>query len=276
MGFGVSVVQRLCKTSVKKNLYYEIKDKVIEEAFNGVRSVKKTEKVRVYGTDSNREVRARLIEILYDRVALHKDKFIAPILHHELESMEVKKSGKVEHAQNAHDDQVFSYLMALRVWYDGIDIAERYGIQKNTIKTDEDVDIEALSIEEADGGLQKVDVESMAADSVINPELEEQLDYIRQASTYRLGRQFENDQYESDQECLRQLLSTDKNARKAYAKQNHLDFDEPSIGGILNGSSGGFVELPDSIFGNTELMDDDNQYHDNIVGNLSDQWRGLL
>ena len=46
---------------------------------------------------------------------MHKDKFIAPILHHEMESMEVKKNGKVEHSQNSHDDQVFSYLMALVV-----------------------------------------------------------------------------------------------------------------------------------------------------------------
>ena len=68
-GFGVSVIQRLCKTSVKKNLYWEVKDKVIEEAFNGVRTVKKAQKVRVYGLDSTKDVRARLIEILYDRVA---------------------------------------------------------------------------------------------------------------------------------------------------------------------------------------------------------------
>ena len=30
IGFGISVIQRLCKTSVKKNLYWEVKDKVIE------------------------------------------------------------------------------------------------------------------------------------------------------------------------------------------------------------------------------------------------------
>ena len=32
-GFGIAVVQRLCKTSVKKNLYWELKEKVIEEEF---------------------------------------------------------------------------------------------------------------------------------------------------------------------------------------------------------------------------------------------------
>jgi hypothetical protein len=82
-----------------------------------------------------------------------------------MESMEVKKSGKVEHSQNSHDDQVFSYLMALRVWYDGIDIAERYGIKKNTIKTDEEVDIEELSVDSNQfGGMSSVDVDQMVSE----------------------------------------------------------------------------------------------------------------
>ena len=146
MGFGLAVIQRLCKTSIKKNLYWEVKDRVFEESFNGIRSVKKTQKVRVYGLDSTREVRARLIEILYDRVAYHKDKFVAPILHHEMQSMEVKKTGKVEHSQNSHDDQVFSYLMALYVWYDGKNLAENFHIMKNTLKTDQDQDIDELDM----------------------------------------------------------------------------------------------------------------------------------
>ena len=86
----------------------------------------------MYGTDSTKDVRARLIEILYDRVAYHKDKFIAPILLKEMEAMEVKKNGKVEHSDNSHDDQVFSYLMALYVWYEGKNLAENFHIIKNT------------------------------------------------------------------------------------------------------------------------------------------------
>ena len=60
-GIGVSVLQRLCKTSIKKNIYYEIKDKVIEESFNGVRANRRTARVKVYGTDSTKDVRARKI-----------------------------------------------------------------------------------------------------------------------------------------------------------------------------------------------------------------------
>ena len=131
----------MCKTSVKKNLYWTIKDKVIEEQFDGLKSIKRQAKVKVYGTDSNKEVRARLIEILYERVRYHKDKFVAPILLKEMQAMEVKKNGKVEHSANSHDDQVFCYLHALYVWYDGQNLAERYHIIKNVLKTDEDEEV---------------------------------------------------------------------------------------------------------------------------------------
>lgn len=271
------MLQRLCKTSVKKNLYYEIKDKVIEEAFDGFRSVKKTAKVKVYGTDSNKEVRARLIEILYDRVTYHKDKFIAPILHHEMESMEVKKNGKVEHSQNSHDDQVFSYLMAMRVWYDGIDIAERYGIRKNTIKTDEDIDIEQLSVEANQfGGMSPVDVDQMVSEmnGEDTSEVEDQLEYIKKASSYTLNKDFYEAKSKRDEECLQQLLSTNPEARRIYAERYHLDLNDATAGGLVNN---GFVDLPSELFGDTEVMDDyDNINDDNVVGNLAGHWRTLL
>jgi hypothetical protein len=106
-GFGIAVVQRLCKTSVKKNLYWELKEKVVEEEFAGAFHNKHKRLLKVYGLDSTKAVRARLIEILMERVRYHKDKFIAPILHTEMQSMEVKKTGKVEHSDNSHDDNVF-------------------------------------------------------------------------------------------------------------------------------------------------------------------------
>ncbi len=235
-------------------------------------------KVKVYGTDSSKEVRARLIEILYDRVQYHKDKFIAPILHQEMEAMEVKKNGKVEHSDKTHDDQVFSYLMALRVWYDGIDLMERYGLRKNIIKTDEDIDIEALSVDDY-AGLESFDIEtaSKVDNEVEQNELQEQLDYIKQASSGMLGVEFRRAQFDKDLECLQQLLSVDPVARKAYIKQNNIDTSEPSMGGILNGT-GGYMTMPDSIYGgmDDDYSEEDNLYSDNLAGNLADQWRGLL
>lgn len=267
MGFGISVIQRLCKTSVKKNLYWEVKDKVIEESFNGIRSVKKSQKVRVYGTDSNREVRARLIEILYDRVALHKDKFVAPILHQEMQSMEVKKNGKVEHSSNSHDDQVFSYLMALYVWYDGKNLAENFHIIKNTIKTDQDEDIEELEIEDSIESVAKVDLES----TIYDPESDivKTLEMVEKHAKLITSADLKSRQYLQMIEQKDILLATNKDAREAYCKQTGLD---PQMFNNIQGTL--YYTLPDSLF-----MENDNVFDPEVddsysvlQGNLADLW----
>lgn len=277
-GFGVSVVQRLCKTSIKKNLYYEIKDKVIEENFDGFKPRKRSQKVKVYGTDSTREVRARLIEILFERVALHKDKFIAPILLQELKGMETKKNGKVEHSDKTHDDQVFSYLMALRVWYDGNNLMERYGIQKNTIKTDENIDIEALTIEDEVEATGKVDIDAaISGDDMVQDIIKSQMEWLSKTSTVRFT--VDNIAYQQmkEQESI-DRLALDPVAKRAYAEKYHIDIDEASIGVFTDGSN--FSSLPDELFdsevdyvtigGNPHMEE-----QDHIVGNYADVWRRL-
>ena len=193
MGFGAAVIQRLCKTSAKKNLYWEIKDRVIEEAFNGVRVDKVTKKVRVYGVDSTKAVRARLIEILMERVRYHKDKFICPILHSEMSAMEVKKNGKVEHSDKTHDDQVFSYLMALYVWYDGKNLIENFGIRKTTIKTDEDVELEEDIFEDAIEKKEKLSIDNSIDDS--RDEILETLEWVEKSVGIKSSLDMKNEQY---------------------------------------------------------------------------------
>ena len=269
-GFGVSVIQRLCKTSVKKNLYWEIKDKVVEEAFNGIRSVKRSQKVREFGLNSTKEIRARLIEILYDRVALHKDKFVAPILHSEMQSMEVKKNGKVEHSQNSHDDQVFSYLMALYVWYDGKNLAENFHIVKNTIKTDQDEDFESLEIDDSIEATEKVDVDSDIYDE--ESDIGRTLAFVEKNMRFITTTDLRGTQYSTDMEKRDMLLATNKDAREAYCKETGLD---PSM--FAGNGSTVYVELPDALFTDDEVMFDDNddyygQRHQVLQGNLADWW----
>ena len=60
----------------------------------------------------------------------------------ELKGLEVKKNGKIDHSVNTHDDQIFSMLMALSVWYYGKNLTETWGIKKASIKTDESLDEE--------------------------------------------------------------------------------------------------------------------------------------
>ncbi len=146
-GYGASVIAKLLETDLKPNLYFEIKDRIIEEKNDGIRVVKKKQKTKVYGLDSSKDKRDLLIEILRERVQYHKDKFVSPNIHDEMQHMETKRNGKVEHSSTSHDDQVFSYLMALYVWYDGKNLMENFGIRKSTIKTDSDEDLEELEIE---------------------------------------------------------------------------------------------------------------------------------
>ena len=139
-GYGSSVIAKLIKSGLKKNLYYEIKDVTVEERQDGVHAYKQKIRTKVYGLNSTRDVRKQLIDLLVERVENHKDKFLSPIIYNELLGMEVKRNGKVEHSDSTHDDQVFSMLMALWVWYEGTNLGERYGIKKTSIKTDDEVD----------------------------------------------------------------------------------------------------------------------------------------
>ena len=139
-GYGSAVIANLIKAGLKKNLYYEIKDVVVEERQDGIHSWKNKIRTKVFGLNSTKSVRKELIDLLIERVERHKDKFVSPIIYNELLGMQVKKNGKVEHSDTTHDDQVFSMLMALWVWYNGTNLAERYGIKKSSIRTDDEID----------------------------------------------------------------------------------------------------------------------------------------
>lgn len=125
---------------LQRNLYYEIKDVVVEERQDGVHAYKQKIRTKVYGLTSTKAIRQLLIDILLERVENHKDKIISPIIYNELLGMEVKRNGKVEHSASTHDDQVFSMLMALYMWYEGTNMAERFGLKKTVIKTDDEID----------------------------------------------------------------------------------------------------------------------------------------
>lgn len=266
-GFGISVIQRLVKTQAKKNLYFEIKDKIFEERPDATGRVQKiSSKVRVYGTDSTKSVRARLIEILYDRVNYHKDKFISLKIHDELQTMEVKKNGKVEHAQGCHDDQVFSYLMALYVWYDGINLMENFGIKKNTIKTDQDVDIEPENAYEI--GTEKIDLDHTITDDQVSddPEVDKQLEYIKDAERYKLGYMYNEELYLQEQDLHEYNLATNKLYRQAYQRKYNIDASEDQ-----SLDSTPFVRLPSSIFDmDSDDEDEARKMHKELHGNLYD------
>lgn len=268
-GFGKPIIDRLRKSSAKQNLYYEIKEQVLEDAFDGYRVNRRKQLVKVYGTDSGKEVRNRMIDILFDRVSYHKDKFIAPILHDEMATMVMKPNGKIEHNSDSHDDQVFSYLHALRPLYDNAAfLCREFGIRKFSIKTDEDVEVVDGDIDAANGGYEFVDIDNSDLESE-DSEYAKAKEFINEASKYKLASEFEKEKQSVD-ENIDSLLLSNKLLKKAYSKKYNVKDDETRV----------TVKLPDNIF----LQDDTNgmyldeeegMYGSVYQGNLSDKFRWL-
>lgn len=248
-GFGSSVISYLLQTSVKRNLYFEIKDRVLEERNDGIHTVRHKQKTKVYGLDSTKNTRDLLMEILKERMTYHKDKFISPIIYHELETLEIKRSGKIEHCQDGHDDQVFSYLLALYIWYEGKNLVENWGLQKTTIKCEDNVDEPIYTISNQER------IEDINIDETQNSIVEEQMEYINSDKTISY-KEWETQQHEKDNELLEQLLKNNKLARMAYA--NKYNCDESTIN-----SGQGMYTIPASIFINYNAQE--MEYNPNVI-----------
>ena len=230
-GFGSSVLAQLVKTKIKRNLYYEIKDRVFEERSNmGMSIQRNTRKVKVYGFDETPKSRDLLMDILRQRMDHHKGKFISPIIYSELCTLEVKKNGRIEHASNAHDDQIFSYLLALYIWYEGKDLMERYGLQKGTLSSDDDITIEA-GIEEQ---LEDISADMSVDTSEIATETKAFFDSNKSISYD----QWRESQQKADL-AADEMLRNNPRTREAWYIYNHLNPEDVGSG---------VVTLPNSIF----------------------------
>ena len=228
-GFGASVLAHLIKTKIKRNLYYEIKDRVLEEKTNGLTIQKVTKKVKVYGFDETKQSRELLMGILRDRMENHKAKFISPIIYNELCTLEVKKNGRIEHSANGHDDQIFSYLLALYIWYEGKDLMERYGLQKSTVMTDKDATVE-FGIEENTVNMS----DSMSIDEEITDEIN---NYFKQNKSMSYS-QWRDSQFIENQKADQELRNNPR-TRKAWYQYNHLED---------NGEDSVLYTIPNEVF----------------------------
>lgn len=229
-GFGSSVIAQLLKTKIKRNLYYEIKDRVLEERTQGVHIQKMTRKVKVYGYDETKANRDLLMEILRDRMTNHKAKFISPIIYDELCTLEVKKNGRIEHSANAHDDQIFSYLLALYIWYEGKDLMERFGLQKGTITTDDDDTVELGVGEEYTDIARDMQVDT---NDIVN----EQKEFFKSAKSVSYNEWLDKQRQESEQ--ADDMLRNNPRTRKAWYEHNHL---------VDDGQGAGMYTIPNQVF----------------------------
>lgn len=231
---GAAVLGRLKNTKIKHNLYFEIKDRVLEERSDGIHTYRNKQKVKIYGLDNTKTVRDLLMDILRERMEYHKDKFISPIIYHELETLEVKKNGRIDHADTGHDDTVFGYLMALYVWYYGKDLMSTWGVKKNPIRSDEDYE-ESLLEQDSHS---TIDILSDYTETGMSDEVQSQINTLMQ-NHGQTAEEFMISQVDKDREMLEQLLNSNKLARDAYSKKyndNSINMNNP------------ISTIPDSVF----------------------------
>ena len=259
MGFGASVISRLLQTSIKKNLFYTIKDKVIEERVVGSAIHKRTQKTKVYGSDSTKAERESLMEILRERVEYHKDKIISPIIYEELCGLEVKKNGKIEHSSNTHDDQVFSWLWGLWIYYQGADLMENWGIQRRVLRTDADLEEAVMDIKE-----DSLNINS-EIDAIENEEaqVQEQLDIIEKAPGKKTYEEWMKEEARKDEECLNRLLAN-KSIRASLGEKYALmkEREETTV-----------ETIPTEVFDNFYKSDEELNNYSVVQGNMSSMWR---
>ena len=257
-GYGASVLDKLIHTTIKPNLFFTIKDKVIEERMMGPQIVKKTQKMKVYGSDSTKNERETLMEILRDRVDYHKDKIISKTIYDELCGLEVKKNGRIEHSQNTHDDQVFSWLWALYMYYYASDAVNNWGIQRHVLRTDADLE-EAINTIDDDRSSMVKDIESLDSTSFETSEdIENQLKFLDSPVGKVLYQEWIKQQQEADEAALKKILST-KQGREAYERQFHTVLPDDD----------GLSEIPLNVFNDFNI--DEDQYN-TLQGNLSHLW----
>ena len=252
-GYGATVIAKLLTTPIKRNLFFTIKDRIIEERIGGHDSYKKKVKTKVYGSDSTHEEREKLMDILRNRVDYHKDKIISKTIYDELCGLEYKKNGRIEHSSNTHDDQIFSWLWALYIIYEGGDLMKNWGIQRHEIKTDAELD---EAVYDFDSNSTTIDLDK-TTDLETQEIIEQQLQQLDQAPGKVMYRQWVEKEVANDKAALEKLLR-DPKAREAYAKQMHLAMSEVEPSGITS--------LPNEVF---MSVDPTEQQQGPDQGNLS-------
>ena len=256
-GVGTGTLAKLMKSKIRNNLYYEIKERTIEERPDGIKTHKRKQLTKVYGVDNTGTVREQLMDLLTDRVRDHYDKFISPILYEELKNLEIKKTGRIDHSANSHDDTIFSYLYSIYPIYYGKNVRENWHISIPTLRTADD---EAQEIFQDFNATEEIsivrDIENLDQDDMITEQMK-QLDKSKLYSQFVAQQQAENDL------AMAQILST-KIGREAYSRQFNIPIDQ------INSEDNGYSMLgaidnfySESINSDPDTRDKTSQMFDN-------------
>ncbi len=263
-GFGSALLAKLINTKIRRNIYFEIKDRVLEERSDGIHTRKVKKRVKVYGSDNTKENRSLLMELLRDRVSYHKDKFNSDIIYNELKGLEIKKTGRIEHGTNTHDDQTFSYLWALYVWYYGKDVLDNWGLYKTDIECESSHGEELIGIDESD--IEAIVPLDENPDDPLTKSVNESITIQEQSAKETISyEQWLIMEQQKDYESLKKLLSSPE-GRRHMRQATGVVYNE-------NDPSFKFTVLPDEIY-DMESEDEINNINGNyLFNNLQDAYK---
>lgn len=129
---GVYLIQMLCETSIKQNLYWsesrrQLED-MVEESAADYELKKLSIEQKKYGhwTGKNRNA---MFELLFLHIAECKQILNTEYLVDDICKLVRTSTGRIEAGKGEHDDSVMSYLIAIYTYYTG-DNLEHFGITK--------------------------------------------------------------------------------------------------------------------------------------------------
>lgn len=187
-----------------------------------------------------------------------------------------KRNGRVDHSELSHDDQIFSYLMGLYVWYEGKNLRENFGIDKVTIKTEDSVD----DIVDLDGNTEQVSEVFTEEVSLSDPDETERMksETEREIKELMSSKRIMMETYirkqkEEEEEFLKQMLRK-PHIKEAYARQYKISQDT-----IDTGDENGLQTIPENIFNEFNMTDDEIseiymnklRKNENVYNKLSDR-----
>jgi hypothetical protein len=243
-GVGHGLLSRLVQSPIKRNLYFEIKDKVIDERNDGAGHITRTkQRVKQFGLYNTEEVRLDIMDLLMNRVQNFPHLISSKLILKELEGLE-RKGDKIDHSTNTHDDTIFGYMLALYPLYYGKNIKENWNIDLARFKTIDSCDDEMFD-PELDEHKDYI-VEKLA--NLENDLIKQQMQYLATDKS-KLYNDYFAEERRKDEEALKRLLNT-KLGRKAYMETYHSTETD------LKYNYGEIQNIPDDVFLNFYKTED--------------------
>ena len=124
---GIPFLERLLKSNISSNLFYEeknvsIETKVEKKAMYKNRGIKSKTKTFVYGFNTTGTSRLKLFENLRVIINERPDLINNEYLFDEIRTLERKKTGKIEHSSSSHDDTLMAFLIGYTTLVDNVNI----------------------------------------------------------------------------------------------------------------------------------------------------------